>query len=237
MGETMSTGASTRMRETPETANDRFKHAFGHWLWGSMIAATALHFLVFQLWPDMVAADFSHAMDELTAIELPPEVELPPPPERISRPAMPVVATTDIDVEATIDRTTFDHFAPEELPPPSGVTTTPIEEAPGFAVMTVRPRVLNVPEVRRTMEQQYPSVLRDARIGGTVVVWFLVDERGEVEDTQIQTSSGQPLLDQAALRVASVYRFSPARNRDQLVKVWVIFPVTFQVEPRGSTSR
>jgi TonB family protein len=62
-------------------------------------------------------------------------------------------------------------------------------------------------------------------------VWFLVNEQGVVEETRIETSSGQQLLDQAALEVATAYRFSPARNRDQIVKVWVAFPITFRVDP------
>jgi protein TonB len=219
--------------DVPDTANDRFKRSFGARLWSSTMLATVFHVLVFQLWPDMVVADVSHTASELTAIELPPDVEIPPPPERISRPAMPVVSATALEVDATIAPTTFEKLQPEELPPPRPAVTaegaTPLQ--PGFTPMTVRPEILNVAEVRRMMEQQYPTILRDARIGGTVRVWFLVDEKGVVEETRIETTSGQQLLDQAALKVASVYRFSPARNRDQIVKVWVAFPVTFRVDP------
>ncbi len=31
-----------------KTANDRFKGSFETWLWGSMIAATVFHFMLFQ---------------------------------------------------------------------------------------------------------------------------------------------------------------------------------------------
>lgn len=229
MSPSTSTGAHGR---APETANERFKRGFPSRLWSSMMLATLLHVLVFQLWPTMAVADFSHTAAELTAIELPPDVEIPPPPERISRPATPVVSSASVDVEATIAPTDFGSFAPGPLPePPRIVAETTVTLEPGFTPMTVRPQILNVPEVQRTMEQKYPPILRDARIGGTVRVWFLVNEQGVVEETRIETSSGQRLLDQAALEVASVYRFSPARNRDQIVKVWVAFPVTFKVEP------
>jgi hypothetical protein len=33
---------------TGMTENDRFKRSFGSWFWGSMIAATVLHFMLFQ---------------------------------------------------------------------------------------------------------------------------------------------------------------------------------------------
>jgi TonB family protein len=95
--------------------------------------------------------------------------------------------------------------------------------------MTVRPRILNDAEIVRTMEQQYPRVLRDSGIGGTVTIHFYVDETGRVQRTEISRSSGQALLDAAALSVAGIYRFSPAQNRDQVVPVWVEFPITFRV--------
>ena len=63
------------------TANERFKSGFGNWFWGSMIAATVLHFAFFQFFPDLTAEDVSYSADELEAIELPPEIEIPPPPE------------------------------------------------------------------------------------------------------------------------------------------------------------
>ncbi|HSG48141.1 MAG TPA: energy transducer TonB, partial [Longimicrobiales bacterium] len=60
-------------------------------------------------------------------------------------------------------------------------------------------------------------------------VYFLIDENGAVQDFRIDQSSGHQALDQAALDVASVYKFSPALNRDKKVPVWVSFPITFQV--------
>jgi len=50
-----------------------------------------------------------------------------------------------------------------------------------------------------------------------------------VQQTQVNESSGYEALDQAALNVAEVYRFSPALNRENQVAVWVALPITFQV--------
>ena len=52
-------------------------------------------------------------------IELPPEIEIPPPPEAISRPATPVMVLTDIDDDITIAPTTFADSPVDVLPPPS----------------------------------------------------------------------------------------------------------------------
>ena len=62
----------------PITANDRFKGRFRSILWSAMILATVAHFGAFAYWPDLTAEDFSFTSEELTAIELPPEVEIPP---------------------------------------------------------------------------------------------------------------------------------------------------------------
>lgn len=216
--------------ETVETANDRFKRSFGNWFWGSMIAATVLHFLVFQLWPEMTAADFTYSASELEAIELPPEVEIPPPPERIARPATPIIAEAELEEDITIAPTTFEDNPVSDLPPPPVSTSeTDIAAAPTFTPMTVRPEILNSAEVQRALEREYPSLLRDAGIGGRAVVWFFIDENGRVLDTRIDQSSGHAQLDDAALKVADIMRFSPAMNRDQRVQVWVQFPITFQV--------
>jgi protein TonB len=83
--------------------------------------------------------------------------------------------------------------------------------------------------VGRALEREYPPLLRDAGIGGTVVVYLFIDEEGTVQNTRVNQSSGHTSLDEAALRVGSVMRFSPAMNRDKKVPVWVSLPITFQV--------
>lgn len=99
--------------------------------------------------------------------------------------------------------------------------------SPVFTPYTVKPDYINAAEVRAALDREYPPLLRDAGIGGTVIVWFFIDEEGVVRNEVIQTSSGHQALDQAALRVAPVFRFTPALNRDQAVPVWVQLPITF----------
>jgi protein TonB len=215
-------------REHEPTANDRFKGGWGKRLWSSLILATLLHLGIFSLWPELTAQDFSIEARELEAIELPPEVEIPPEPKAISRPAQPVMASAEIDPDLTIGLTTLDAYEPEDLPPPVDRTETHnIASAPTFTPMTVRPGVKNRGEVLQALEREYPSLLRDAGIGGTVLVWFFIDETGVVRQTRIHTSSGHRSLDDSALKVADVIRFSPALNRDKRVPVWISLPITF----------
>jgi len=215
--------------ESRETANDRLKRSFSSWFWGSMILATAFHFSAFAFWPELTAADFSFESDELEAIELPPEIEIPPPPQQIARPATPVMASADIDEDITIAPTTFEDNPVEDLPPPPEEQAVDLSAAPTFTPFTVAPDIQNRAEVIRAMEREYPPLLRDAGIGGTVQVYFFIDEEGTVQQFQVNESSGHQALDDAALAVAGVYRFSAALNRDKRVPVWVSFGITFQV--------
>ena len=93
----------------------------------------------------------------------------------------------------------------------------------------VAPSMKNRDEVARALQREYPALLRDAGIGGTVHVLFLVGVDGTVDEARVQTSSGHTALDGAALRVARVVQFSPAYNRDQAVAVMVAFPIRFEV--------
>ncbi len=227
---------STETKDTPtqsefdefETANDRFKQSFGSWFWGSMIAAVMVHFAVLAFWPTLSASDVSFTMDEMEAVELPPEIEIPPPPEQIQRPATPVVSDAVIDDDITISPTTFDDNPPDDLPPPPTDTGAGLGDVPQFTPFTVAPVVNNTAAVQRALEREYPPALRDAGIGGTVFLQFFIDEEGVVRNAVVDESSGNAQLDQAALRVSEVFEFRPALNQDTRVAVWVRIPVTFQ---------
>jgi TonB family protein len=213
------------------SANNRFKSRFRSFFWSSVILATSAHFVAFVYWPELTTEDFSFEVVELTALDLPPEVDIPEAPKALARPATPVVATADISEDITIAPTTFETNPVDALPPPPELKkeVVPAEEMPRFTPFTVAPEILNREEIVDAMRLEYPPVLRDAGIGGTVQVYFYIDDRGWVKTTRIAQSSGYEQLDEAAIQVANLYRFSPALNRDQKVAVWVSFPVTFAV--------
>jgi protein TonB len=184
--------------------------------------------------------------DEVTVMELTQELEAPPPPPPPPVDAPPPAA--DVSLEFTVP-----DVIPAEIPPPGAVAITAeniyqdmlaaaqdttdnsgdavvaIGETPSFTPFTVAPVMQNRDEVARALEREYPALLRDAGVGGRTIVWVRLDDQGEVQDVQVNTTSGQPSLDEAALRVARVMEFSPAMNRDKQVPVWVSIPIQFQV--------
>jgi len=102
-----------------------------------------------------------------------------------------------------------------------------LSRAPTFTPYTVRPDIKNRSAVASALQQEYPPLLRDAGIGGTTQVWFLIDAEGVVRKTQVNESSGHEALDQAALNVANAIEFTPALKEDEKVPVWISLPITF----------
>lgn len=127
--------------------------------------------------------------------------------------------------ETDVVRPSYEPPVDPDLREPS---TEELAREPTFTPFTVAPSILNRDEVIAAMMEAYPPLLRDAGIGGTARVYFFIDEEGLVRDVRLDQSTGHPALDAAALAVADVYRFTPARNRDDPTPVWVSFPITFQ---------
>lgn len=214
------------------SANDRFKESFSTWLAGGLILATLAHFALFELFPTMRAADIEVTGSRTKAVELPPEVEIPPPPQQVARPATPrVSAAADVSEDVTISKTTFDSNPTEQLPPPPKSTGDESEEGqPAFIPYDVAPELKNPGEVQRYLRNVYPPSLRENSIGGTVTLWVYVDEAGEVQKTRVRESSGYDAFDRAAKKVARRMQFSPAMNRDKKTAVWVQQRIHFRVK-------
>lgn len=208
-------------------ANDRFKQSYSALTYLCVIVATVLHFALFELFPQLQAADIGTTADELAAIELPPEVKIPPPPEQIARPATPRVAAAEVSEDITIAPTTFEENPVESLPPPpQGADPS---ATPSYIARDVEPRLKNGREIRQLLERLYPAMLKEAGIGGRVLLWVFVDERGSAVRSQVHTSSGYPALDNAAAQIVEQMDFEPAMNRDKPVGVWIAQPIDFSV--------
>jgi TonB family protein len=108
-------------------------------------------------------------------------------------------------------------------------------QAPTGTQYTQEPRLANPEEVARALQRAYPPLLRDAGIGGTVVLWLYVNEEGRAVKVQVNRSSGYSALDEAALRLAPVMMFAPARDGVRAVQAWASLSLEF-VPPRPGTT-
>jgi TonB family protein len=106
-------------------------------------------------------------------------------------------------------------------------------DQPVASQFDVAPTVRNANRVRQTLDREYPIGLRTTGVGGTVELWFYVDERGQVERFQLKQSSGNSDLDRAALQVAQVFQFNPGTRGGTPAAGWIWMGVAFA--PDNST--
>ncbi|MEX1256129.1 MAG: TonB family protein [Gemmatimonadota bacterium] len=91
----------------------------------------------------------------------------------------------------------------------------------------VPPRVSNSTAVRAALRREYPSNLLEAGIGGRADLWFYVNNEGVAESVQLHQSSGASELDEAALRVAHDFAFTPGRIAGEPAAGWILVGVIF----------
>lgn len=89
------------------------------------------------------------------------------------------------------------------------------------------------PRVASTAAPVYPQALRDAGIGGRVVVRGVVGINGRVESAEVVRSSGNSTLDNNALSAFYKWRFSAAKNdAGQKVRCYFVQGFPFVIEYR-----
>ncbi len=149
---------------------------------------------------------------------LPPELEKIAEPPKAEKPAtVPVAAQTEAEVEQqTIEATTFTEVIRR-------TEETDIPVVP-FWKVEVKPQPVNIPV------PNYPDMARQAGIEGQAVIEALVDVDGGIADARILKSSGNTSLDAAAVDAAMRAKFSPAKQRDKAVRVWVSIPFRFTLQ-------
>jgi periplasmic protein TonB len=85
-------------------------------------------------------------------------------------------------------------------------------------------------DTQHSHELDYPMQARRLGIQGSVVLQVLVDAEGRVTDAKLVTSSGSPILDQAALDgVKTSYRFLPGTVEGKPQPMWHTITVSWKL--------
>lgn len=152
---------------------------------------------------------------EMVMEALPPQLEKMAEPPKAAKPAtVPVAAASEAEVQqATIEQTNF-----QEVVRRTDETDIPVVP---FWKVEIKPQPINIPV------PTYPDMARSAGIEGQSVVEALVGTDGTVSDARILKSSGNSSLDAAAVDAAMRSKFTPAKQRDKPVRVWVSIPFRF----------
>ena len=109
-------------------------------------------------------------------------------------------------------------------------TTPPDEGTYELSAVEEQPRATNLADLRRQLERNYPPLLRDARVTGTVQVRMRVTADGSVDASSISiTSSSHEQFNDPTIRSVQRLRFRPAKVNGRPVPVWVELPIQWQV--------
>jgi len=147
----------------------------------------------------------------------PPDVPLVPPP--LTAPPPPYIPPPDIQVRQ---------------PAPQNAITAVVREKPAAPPPTVAPPAPEPVRTKPSVEvgkscriPEYPAASKMLSESGTVVLRFLVDVDGRVLESQVESSSGYPRLDEAARSALSLCHFragtadgKPERSWAKLRYVW-----------------
>lgn len=101
------------------------------------------------------------------------------------------------------------------------------EEQEIFMVVENQPELIGgMKSLQQSVE--YPEFAQKAGIEGRVIVQFVVDEKGNVQDLKV-TRGVHKLLNEEAIRAVKEQKFKPGKQRGEAVKVQMSLPVTFRL--------
>ena len=101
------------------TEQGRFKLHYRKYFDIALALSFVLHLVAFAVMPNLKIQALKSETEEIEVIDIPPEIEIPPPPKEISRPKIPVeTLDEDVEEEDTIEDTTLDLENLPDAPPP-----------------------------------------------------------------------------------------------------------------------
>ncbi len=171
------------------------------------------------------------------------EPELPPPPDDTPPPKVPMLESMVSPPMPDLPPPQFPVPPPPpkpKAPPPpkpKPAQVTPPNDAPP-AQASAAPATSNAPRVMSASQVGYltpPSAVyprRSQAAGekGKVMVRVLVDASGRPAQVAVQTSSGFPALDEAAVSALRAARFKPYSENGVAQPVWVLAPIDFVLQ-------
>ncbi|MFQ5829278.1 MAG: energy transducer TonB [Candidatus Methylomirabilia bacterium] len=96
-------------------------------------------------------------------------------------------------------------------------------------VTITAPWPLIPPQYKDVPKPPYPEAARARETEGTVFLLLQVLPDGRVGEVKVKKSSGSRLLDEAAVKAASSWTFTPARRGPTPVEALVEAPVKFEL--------
>jgi len=199
------------------TANDRFKARYGTYLRWAILVSIVVYLLVFSFSPVLEITPYRLKEESIQVVDIPTSVDIPPPPKELPKPQVPIEAAPDAEVEEDID------IAPTL---PDDFTYVPPAMSGGGSAGNDFVAFDTKPEITHFERPVYTEFAREAGLEGMVVVDVLVGTDGRVKAARVSRPI-HPVLDNSALAAAQKCRFTPGKQRNIPVEVWVSLPYNF----------
>ena len=198
------------------TENYKFKETYLKTFEITLLIALAVHVLAIWLTPPIEIQPYRLKDERIQAVDIPDEIVIPPPPEEVQAPQLPteLEISDDVSVDETLPETDFNPFAPPEIPEEGGT-------GEAFYAFDTPPSPI------KTEAPEYPELARQAGAAGTVLVEVTIDENGRVVATRVVQSDTIASLEEAAMKAARNFLFTPAKQRDMPVKCKIAIPFQF----------
>lgn len=168
--------------------------------------------------------------DVLIPVTHPKEIAPPPAPPKVAEVITIIESESDLeedlvidDVEATQETAITIIDRPDEVEDTEEEIFMTAEVQPSFPGGVAALCKFISDNVK------YPSAAKDNNVTGKVVVRFVVNQKGNIENAYVFRSI-DPLLDREAIRVVeSLPKWNPGTQRGKPVKVWFTLPINFQL--------
>ena len=147
--------------------------------------------------------------------------DLPPPPPPVDLKERPPVQVIAPDINITV---------PVEAPPPIQTVTTAKVEGPPPAPRAIVPGTSIKPISIPNTEDYYPDSSKRAGEEGRVLVKICVNAASKLDSVDVQTTSGYPDLDQAAVKLAKAGRYKAATQEGKPITTCAPLPVKFTLK-------
>lgn len=201
------------------------KKMYGIYLRAGLLSSLLIFIILFLLVPYAQPLPYELKHEIITMVEdISSYIEKYQEPPPMERPKVVIPAENITGEENVVETIAGSEFI--ENPIRTSPVGPEIEIVPYYRV-EVKPQP--VVQVRPF----YPPLARQAGVQGRVVVKALIDIDGSVMEVTVLDPSGNQMLDEAALAAARKWKFSPAKQRDKFVRVYVSIPFNFRLVDSG----
>lgn len=166
-----------------------------------------------------IEAEIINDVEEDVAPPPPPPPKMEIPPVEVPPPVVNIVIAPDAAPTTALSNVTD---RPQPPPPPAPVATIPRTALS-----------LNKKASQPSTAEYYPPTSQRLGEEGSTKVKICVGVNGRVTTATTEETSGFERLDEAAIKVAKLYRFNPATENGKPVEACATLPVKFNLKEDG----